>query len=204
MKLLVFDIDGTLSATNAVDQECFAAAMSETLGVAEIDTDWSSYPHATDTAIAAELFQRRHGRSAATHELESAKRLFETLLKRRRQAEPDAFRAVPGAREALEHLANGAGYAICLATGAWLGSAAIKLEAMALAPGAFPLASSDDGYTRQQIVKTAIDRAREHYAQDGFERVVCIGDGAWDVATARDLGFAFVGIGGESQRHQLL
>jgi beta-phosphoglucomutase-like phosphatase (HAD superfamily) len=43
MNLLVFDIDGTLTATNEVDTRCFARAFHEAFGIA-LDTSWHIYP----------------------------------------------------------------------------------------------------------------------------------------------------------------
>jgi len=39
VNLVIFDIDGTLTATNQVDTRCFAAAFLEVFGT-EISTDW--------------------------------------------------------------------------------------------------------------------------------------------------------------------
>ena len=39
MKLVLFDIDGTLTLTNEVDNRCYVCALGEALGTAEIDTD---------------------------------------------------------------------------------------------------------------------------------------------------------------------
>ena len=38
-QLAIFDIDGTLTATNAVDDECYARAVAEMLDVAPEDID---------------------------------------------------------------------------------------------------------------------------------------------------------------------
>src|SRR5258706_15574337 len=56
-RLIMFDIDGTLTETDDVDTRCYIQAMSEHLGVA-IDSDWSRYRHVTDSGIAAELFEK--------------------------------------------------------------------------------------------------------------------------------------------------
>ena len=43
MNLVVFDIDGTLLRTSGVDDECYAQALRETLGIEGISTDWGAY-----------------------------------------------------------------------------------------------------------------------------------------------------------------
>lgn len=61
MRLLVFDFDGTLAATDEVDTKCFIEAFADA-GFDEIDADWGNYEHTTDAGIAAEIFAAALGR----------------------------------------------------------------------------------------------------------------------------------------------
>ena len=45
MPLVMFDIDGTLTESMKVDEECFVRSFKDVFGFADIDTDWSHYPH---------------------------------------------------------------------------------------------------------------------------------------------------------------
>ncbi len=58
----------------------------------------------------------------------------------------------------------------------------------------FPGAFADDAISREDIVRTAISRAKETYAQSDFEKIVYIGDGIWDVLTAIQLQLPFIGV----------
>jgi beta-phosphoglucomutase-like phosphatase (HAD superfamily) len=49
MHLVMFDIDGTLTETMKVDEECFVRSFKDVFGFADIDTDWSHYPRTTDS-----------------------------------------------------------------------------------------------------------------------------------------------------------
>ena len=51
MHLVMFDIDGTLTQTMKIDEECFVRSFKDVFGFADIDTDWSRYPHTTDSGI---------------------------------------------------------------------------------------------------------------------------------------------------------
>jgi phosphoserine phosphatase len=56
MKLIVFDLDGTLTATNAVDDECFARALHIVFDIDLINTNWTAYSHVTDAGVMAVAF----------------------------------------------------------------------------------------------------------------------------------------------------
>ena len=62
MHLIIFDIDGTLTETMKIDEECFVRSFKEVFGFADIDTDWSHYPHTTDSSIFHEFYVSRRGR----------------------------------------------------------------------------------------------------------------------------------------------
>ncbi|MGI9067926.1 MAG: HAD family hydrolase [Pyrinomonadaceae bacterium] len=53
--------------------------------------------------------------------------------------------------------------------------------------------------SREEILQAAVSQSLVHYRVSSFEKIVSIGDGLWDVRTARRLNFTFVGVGsGES------
>jgi beta-phosphoglucomutase-like phosphatase (HAD superfamily) len=51
MKLLIFDIDGTLTDTKRVDDECFINAFQDEYGVILTNTDWTTFVNVTDTGL---------------------------------------------------------------------------------------------------------------------------------------------------------
>ena len=53
MPIALFDIDGTLTASNEIDSVCRAEAFRQVFGC-ELDTNWGSYEHTTDRGIAIE------------------------------------------------------------------------------------------------------------------------------------------------------
>ena len=57
VKLAIFDIDGTLTDTNSVDDGCFVKALSEAHAITEINTDWATY-HTLPTLELPYRFQR--------------------------------------------------------------------------------------------------------------------------------------------------
>jgi phosphoglycolate phosphatase-like HAD superfamily hydrolase len=180
-----------LTATNAVDDECYARAIGETLDVAPEAIDWSDTPHVTDGAIARYLWARHRARAAQAHELVEIQQRFLTILRAELTRAPERFLAIAGAGALFPHLRR-AGWHVALATGGWLASATVKLRAAGLATD-IPMACADDADSREEIVRLAWQRA-ETQAGVAFRRVVSVGDGPWDVRTARSLGLPFVGI----------
>ena len=191
-QLAIFDIDGTLTATNAVDDECYARAVGEVLDLAPDAIDWSDTPHVTDTGIARHLWARHRTNAAEATDLAEIQRRFLGILGTELSRAPERFVAIAGAGAFFSHL-RGAGWHVALATGGWLASATMKLRAAGLPAAELPLACADDAESREDIVRLAWRRA-EAKAGLAFDRVVSVGDGPWDVRTAHSLGLPFVGV----------
>jgi beta-phosphoglucomutase-like phosphatase (HAD superfamily) len=79
MNLLIFDVDGTLTATNEVDTRCFARAFLETFGIA-LNTSWHIYPYRTDSGIICHSFSQHFRRAPTAAELDLFRERFLILL----------------------------------------------------------------------------------------------------------------------------
>jgi phosphoglycolate phosphatase-like HAD superfamily hydrolase len=203
VKLVIFDLDGTLTRTNQVDDLCFPRAFAESLGVSGLNTDWSAYPHATDTVIFEASFAQRFRRLPDSDESRSFRRHFVALLSELHASQPALFAEISGASIFLDRLQRDPRWSIAIATGCWKQSAEFKMEAAGLPTAGLPMAFVEDGISREEIVQAAMDRAASHYKRQFFERVVSVGDGLWDVKTAQKLGLPFVGVA-EGERAELL
>jgi phosphoglycolate phosphatase-like HAD superfamily hydrolase len=188
-KLAIFDLDGTLTATNSVDSACFVRALHDEFG-APVDSDWSLYRHCTDAGIAAECLAAHLGRRPSSRDLERVRDRFCALLRERLAAEPHQFTAVPGAARFVAHLRD-TGWGVCIATGCWSASAELKRRAAGL-PADIPIYSCDLDSSREVVVATALESSRGGIALD---LIVCVGDGVWDVTAAARLGLGFLGVG---------
>lgn len=196
MKLVVFDLDGTLTQTTAVDEDCFVRAFEEALRIFELNKNWNDYEHVTDQGILLQIFMERFGRHPDIDEHESVVTRFIDLLSVRYSSDTSDFGEVRGATTLLHRLRSESNWAIALATGAWQRSAEFKIGRALLPVNDIPSAFSEDGPSREAIVCAAIDRAVIQYRQAKFERVISVGDALWDVKTARNLGIPFLGIAG--------
>lgn len=198
MKLIMFDIDGTLTLTKEADERCFVQALQEVFGFAEINTDWASYPHCSDSAILEAIFQSQRGRSPGLAEVASFQSHFVTLLTRSTAAQP--FGPVFGAREFLGELMADAAFAVSLASGGWECSARLKLASAGLDLSSLPAAFADDAHSREAIMHASLRRAAQACSRDSFDSVIYIGDGVWDARASRNLGYRFIGLAHERAR----
>jgi len=202
MNLVMLDIDGTLTQSYEYDEEIFGLAIAEVLGCGPVSADLNGYVDKSSTGVTQEAIRRITGRTPTEEQLEEVKRNVLGRLERMHQESPESFADVPGAQRFLERLRGLDGIGIAIATGCWKSEALFKLQASGLYVGGIPMATSDDDRNRTRIMQMAVERAREFYACSGFERVVYIGDGPWDLQEARSLGFGFIGIGPRVQALQ--
>jgi phosphoglycolate phosphatase-like HAD superfamily hydrolase len=194
MQLAIFDIDGTLTNSNDVDAICFVQAFAQEFGIELNERDWSNFTCVTDTAITRDVFLVRYGRPPTEAEMCRVRDRFMALLRAAVQANPRSCVEVPGAAAALQTLQKHPHWQVAIATGSWRASGLFKLQSAQLPVDGLAFAAAEDGRSREGIVVSALHAARAASAGGGFERVVSIGDGVWDVDAARTLGLPFVGV----------
>jgi len=197
MKLVVFDLDGTLTATSAVDETCFVQAFADSLDIHRLSTNWLDYAHATDSSVTMQTFLRQFGREPESTETSKVVERFVELLSNHHELDSSLFAEVPGATAFLTELQQNPDWGIALATGGWKRSAEFKIRTAGLPLTGFPSAFAEDGPSRESIVRTAIDRASTWYQCREFERIVSVGDALWDIKTARHLNLPFLGVAAE-------
>jgi len=194
MRLVIFDIDGTLTQTTKADTDCFVRSLTELCGFHDVDEDWSHYKHATDSGILLEIYEAHAGRSPSPIEISQFRQHFVSLLA---QTSSEAcFAPVAGASMLLSRLAGSGEHGVALATGAWRDSARLKMARAGLCYDDYPAASSDDALDRESIIRLSIRRAAERYG--GFSETVYVGDGVWDARACRSVGIPFIGVAADS------
>lgn len=192
--LIICDIDGTLTDTNAVDADCFLASLKAVAGINLGTRDWNEFPEVTDAAIVHELLKDLPADEEA--ERETAIRIdFVTRLILEVETNPHRFQALPGAVDFVEAARASPGFELAVATGGWTESAEIKLQTAGIDTGGLALATSSDRPRRTEIIQLAAERS-----QRSDQPAVYVGDGLWDLKAARELGLFFVGIGPETER----
>ena len=190
-KLVVFDVDGTLACTSAIDDMCWQKVALEVLGIHGISTDWGTYEHSTDEAIAAELIRERTDFFDVVSKVYEVRDRFRDLIFQAGKSDPNLFTPTPGAPAIFSYLAE-AGWQSAIATGGWELTARYKLSRAGIPHEDVPAAFADDAYPRSEIILLAQRRAEKQTGMS-FDQVVYVGDGVWDIRAAFELDIGFVG-----------
>lgn len=144
MKLMIFDIDGTLTNTQYIEDQCFKQAFLEVLGIDITKQEWHTLTHVTDWGITMEIYQRELTKEIPDKLLKAFENRFVENLKWAVRSDPSQFQEVPGASAFVHRLLVNPGYGLAIATGAWSRSAHIKLNAIGIPFQQLPFSSSDD------------------------------------------------------------
>ncbi len=194
MKLLLFDIDGTLLRCGSQVRPIFKGAMKEVFGTFA-SLEGYAFAGKTDPQIVTDLVRENRLSDA---ELDAGMQRMRSVYSRRLAAglQTEGMTLLPGVIELLTHLRDRSEITIGLLTGNWRPCADVKLACLGLA-GFFRFgAFGDDGPHRPDLVPAAWARA---HAATGHRfapsDTVIIGDSELDVACAQAHGVPSLGVG---------
>lgn len=193
LRLILFDIDGTLVHTGGAGLRAFDRAMEVCFDRAVHIKDISP-AGMTDSAIFREVFEKMEGRPPTGGE-ETA--LFDSYLGflRREVRDSELFRVLPGVEDLLKNLERTGNFFLALGTGNVEEGAWIKLARPGLdrffSCGGFGSDSAD----RSEILRTAVRQAeRKAGTPSPFEAVYVVGDTPRDVAAGKAIGARTVAV----------
>jgi FMN phosphatase YigB (HAD superfamily) len=188
VKAILFDIDGTLIESMTVDTELYLASIGEVLGSVRFRGALSDYEHVTDNGILAQVLDD-NGYPFDEQTAAAIKAIFVDKIERHIETE-GPFSTIHGAIEFFERTRASDGRRVAIATGGWRESARLKLESAGFDIAGIPLVTSDDAWTRIEIMETALARLG-----GAFESVTYFGDAEWDRQACQSLGWNFVAVG---------
>ena len=68
MKLVMFDMDGTLTDAFAIDENCYVLAIEQALDLPGVKTEWETYTHTTASFCLEEIVHRARGHAPTAAE----------------------------------------------------------------------------------------------------------------------------------------
>ncbi|WP_428740680.1 HAD family hydrolase [Tenacibaculum sp.] len=186
--LIVFDIDDTLTKSENQHQSAYMDAM-KSFGIVDINQDWKSYKNMTDSYILKKNYEANLNKSFSFSFIPKfEEKMTESMLTFSRTKE------INGAKKIVDFFMKETDYAICFATGSLLQPALIKLEQASINFVPSLVEASNSLFTREEIVNSAINKAKNYFQVQEFKNIISVGDGIWDLKTAKNLGIHFLGI----------
>ena len=95
-RLAIFDVDGTLTDTNKVDDDCYRTTIAEALGVTGDAVDWSGAAHVTDSEIFRWLCAAHRRSEPSADEMARARSQFVERLTAQLEQAPARFGSIAG------------------------------------------------------------------------------------------------------------
>ena len=190
--LIVFDIDGTLTDSVNIHHKAFKETIVD-IGVKNGDQNLNLFKHHTDSFISKEIYETDTNKPFTDH----IKKAFEAGLTDLICSQQ--IDEIIGAKKIIEDLLSTPNFGFCFATGSLRRPAEHKLKSIGIAYDNSQLVTSDNIFERENIVTTAIEKALIYYNVEEFERIISVGDGLWDLITAKNLGLEFIGIGKQNK-----
>jgi phosphoglycolate phosphatase-like HAD superfamily hydrolase len=194
MRLIIFDIDGTLANTDYEKDLCYAEAFQEVTGHSLEGLDFLSCKHVTDSAITDHFFQQLHQRNALVEEVEALKLRFREKLEDRYKTHPQYFEEIPGASATFNSLLLLPDVHLGIATGAWRYPALFKLEVIGIPGNDVPFVGADKSYSKIDSIQEVIELAQKQHGNHSYKQVMYVGDRVYDWQVSNELGIDFVGV----------
>ena len=194
MKLVMFDMDGTLTDAFAIEENCYVLAIEQALNLPGVKTEWETYTHTTASFCLEEIVRRHRGHPPTAAESRAVQARMVELMADITRRTGRRTQEVPGAAACVRELQR-RGYAVAIASGDWEATARHKFATAGIPYDGLPAAFCDVAHPRTDIMRMALARAAAHHGRPGFDRVTYVADAAWDVRACRELGWPMVGVG---------
>ncbi len=184
MRLLLFDIDGTLLTCGPQVLPIFSSSLVAVFGTTGTLTGYD-FGGKTDPQIVLDLMTAAGlSRDEVLRRLPRMRDAYVSRLEA--ELSPEGMRVMPGVREILDELMRREDQAVGLLTGNWERGGRAKLAALDL-DDYFPFgAFGDDGVARADLVPAALARAEQRFGRAfAPSETLIIGDTVYDVACAQ-------------------
>ncbi len=188
MHAVIFDIDGTLLESVAVDDELYRSAVRRVLGPIKFRESLTDYKFVSDSGILSQVLFENN----LEHLPDPTGEIISDFVSALQEhiSKNGAFCEIPGARNLMASLRSSRDHYVAIATGGWFASATLKLESAEFDLENITLSASDTERDRTRIMRSALDRPEAEY-----ESITYYGDGPWDRDACAVLGWNFIPVG---------
>ncbi|MEH6557631.1 MAG: HAD family hydrolase [Oceanicoccus sp.] len=197
MHHVMFDVDGTLVESFEFDEACYLDAVYRALGD-KLDNDWSQYPHISDAGILDYHLAKKDRLHERIEIQASVKSTFIANIKEHLAQSPT--KEVDGAAQFITYLKRRKNVSLSIATGGWGETARLKLTSAGIDVSGIPMVSSNDHFSRIEIMKMALRKAAVPPEYD----LTYFGDAEWDKQACEALAFNFVLVGNRIEHTQAI
>ena len=196
MRLILFDIDGTLMLTGGAGMRAFYRALEQVFGI-PVDREVIRPDGKTDPLIAKE-FLRHFGQESRWDE-RSREALFQRYVgfleeEIRTAAENQRIRLLPGVKELLDTLTCQPDFALGLVTGNLERGAQIKLTGAQLTHYFHFGGYGSDSEDRTTLIRLGIQRGAQWIAPAPVEDAIVIGDTPLDIIHGQAAGARVIAV----------
>ncbi len=193
MKMILFDIDGTLIRTGGAGIRALSRAFEHCHGVANA-MGLIQPAGKTDPAIIREIFHANLERNCTDAEMKQLCDTYLTFLRQEIEA-AKAFRVMPGMEEILKATGSSAEWLVGLITGNLEVGARIKLER----PGLFRYfrfgGYGSDSENRAELTRIGIQRGRKLQKHASSDReIFLVGDTPFDIDAGKKSGVVTIAV----------
>jgi phosphoglycolate phosphatase len=193
LKLVLFDIDGTLIDTGGAGARSWTWAFEHAFDRPGVDIGKYSSAGMTDPVVARKTFTEAIGREPTGEELARLMAAYLSVLPDYVTAS-DGYRVLPGVKELLPRL-HDAGVLLGVTTGALEAGAHAKLGRARLNHFFLVGGYGSDSEDRVALTRTAVKRAERLLGRAlQPSQVAVVGDTPLDIAAAQDAGVVSVGV----------
>lgn len=195
MKIVLFDIDGTLLLSDGAGRRAMERALVETFGV--MGPKSYRYGGKTDRLIVREKMRIEGFADAAIDAaVDATVQAYLRNLRAEIDRDPQALRSLPGVFELLAAVEAHEGMLLGLLTGNVIEGADLKLRAVQIAPERFRVgAFGSDHEERPMLPPIARERASRLLGRDvAGDQLVIIGDTEHDMTCGLGVGARAIGV----------